>query len=477
MLRSFQHPIPRAWKYRLWPESAAERRRPIGLPGLWTRLRRLLWSWWVWALIAIVMLARHEWGWAIGTGLTAAVAYLLAPAEFPPAYGLDHDMTADEPDFIGSIVGTTGTPFLGGNSVTVLNNGDEFYPAMLDAIRAARESVTIEAYIYWDGETGREFAAALAERSRAGVSVKILLDAVGSARIGDHILRQLEDGGCQLAWFNPPHWYTIGRLNHRTHRKSIMIDGRVGFTGGAGIADQWRGHAQDEHHWRDMQIRIEGPGMMPLQTGFAQNWLQTTGELVSGPAFFPTLRTDSPGIFLHTMLSSPSTGTSAARVLYYYSISCARQRVLIANPYFVPDPAALDTLIDARRRGVEVVVMMSGRHNDAWLVRQNSVRLAGRLLEADIAIYEYNRTMLHHKMMIVDEAWATIGTTNFDNRSFAFNEESNVSFCDRALVQRLVETFNADLDGCDRLTLDKWRRRGAVNRAKEFVASFMQDQI
>ncbi len=459
------------------PDTTAGRRRPIGLPGIWTRLRRLLWSWWIWAAIAIVMIARADWGWAIGTAITAAVTYLLAPTEFPPAYGLEHDMSADEPDFIGSIVGTTGTPFLGGNAVTVLNNGDEFYPAMLDAIRAARESVTIEAYIYWDGEIGREFADALAERASQGVSVKILLDAVGSTRIGTHILERLEEGGCQLAWFNPPHFYTIGRFNHRTHRKSIVIDGRVAFTGGAGIADQWRGCAQDKEHWRDMQIRIEGPGVLPLQTGFAQNWVQTTGELVSGPAFFPRLPTDAPGVFLHTLLSSPSTGTSAARVLYYYSISCTRRRLLIANPYFVPDPAAIDTLVAAKRRGVDVIIMMSGRYNDTWLVRQNSVRLAGRLLEAGITVYEYNRTMLHHKVMIVDDAWATIGTTNFDNRSFSFNEESNVSFCDRTLIDTLVETFYRDLDGCQRLTLDKWRKRGAVNRAKEFVASFMQDQI
>src|SRR5690606_35684906 len=285
------------------------------------------------------------------------------------------------------------------------------------------------------------------------------------------------EGGCQVAWFNPPHWYTIGRFNHRTHRKSLVVDGRIGFTGGAGIADQWSGRAQDESHWRDMQIRLEGAGVLPLQTGFAQNWLQTTGELVTGDAFFPLLESDAPGVYVHTMLSSPSTGTSAARVLYYLAISSARRRILIANPYFVPDPSARDTLIAARRRGVDVAIMVAGRCNDAWLVRQNSTRLAGPLLEAGIAIHEYNRTMLHHKVMIVDDEWATIGTTNFDNRSFAFNEESNVSFHDPALVRQLVDAFHADLDGCEQLTLERWRRRGVVNRAMELVASLMQDQI
>ncbi len=449
----------------------------MGLPGIWTRLRRLLWSWWLWAAIAIVLLWRDVFGWAVGAGITAAVAYLLQPTEFPPAYGLEHELRVEDPDFVSSLVGTTGTAFLGGNRVDILNNGDEFYPAMLDAIRGAQRSITVEAYIYWDGTIGREFADALAERAKAGVRVKLLLDAVGSTRIGEEILTRLDEGGCQVAWFNPPHWYSIGRFNHRTHRKSIIVDGRIGFTGGAGIADQWRGRAQDEDHWRDMQIRLEGAGVLPLQTGFAQNWLQTTGELVTGDAFFPLLRSDAPGVYVHTMLSSPSTGTSAARVLHYLSISSARRRILIANPYFVPDPSARDTLIAARQRGVDVAIMMAGRYNDAWLVRQNSVRLAGPLLEAGVTIHEYNRTMLHHKMMVVDDDWGTIGTTNFDNRSFAFNEESNVSFNDPDLVRQLVDTFHADLDGCERLTLETWRRRGAVNRAKELVASLMQDQI
>ncbi|HEX7085282.1 MAG TPA: phospholipase D-like domain-containing protein [Vicinamibacterales bacterium] len=475
-MRTFQHPIPRAWKYRLAPDTPSAR-RPMGLPGLWTRLRRLLWSWWLWAAIAIVLIWNDVFGWAVGAGITAAVAYLLQPTEFPPAYGLEHELRVDDPDFVSSLVGTTGTPFLGGNRVDILNNGDEFYPAMLDAIRGAARSITVEAYIYWDGNIGREFADALAERAKAGVRVKLLLDAVGSSRIGEEILARLDEGGCQVAWFNPPHWYSIGRFNHRTHRKSLIVDGRIGFTGGAGIADQWSGRAQDEDHWRDMQIRLEGAGVLPLQTGFAQNWLQATGELVSGDAFFPLLESDAPGVYVHTMLSSPSTGTSAARVLYYLSISAARRRILIANPYFVPDPSARDTLIAARRRGVHVAIMMAGRHNDAWLVRQNSIRLAGRLLEAGITIHEYNRTMLHHKMMVVDDDWATIGTTNFDNRSFAFNEESNVSFNDPDLVRQLADTFHADLDGCDRLTLEAWRRRGVGNRAKELVASLMQDQI
>ena len=306
------------------------------------------------------------------------------------------------------------------------------------------------------------------------MTVKILLDTIGSATIGKDILGILEPA-CTVEWFNPIHWYTIGRFNNRTHRKSLIIDGRLGYTGGAGIADHWRGNAETPDSWRDMQVRIAGPGIMPLQAGFAENWRQTTGELIAGDLFFPEIPEQGP-TSLQTILSSPATGSSSIRTMYYLSIACARRSIYIANPYFVPDAVAIDMLIDARRRGVQVRVMVSGIRNDNWLARQNSVRLYGRLLEADIEILEFNRTMLHHKTMVIDGLWGTIGTTNFDNRSFAHNEESNVCFLDRELAGELHHTFLADLDGCEAITLDGWRRRGLWPRLQEAVASIMQEQ-
>ena len=280
---------------------------------------------------------------------------------------------------------------------------------------------------------GRVFADALAEQAKAGRHVKILLDAIGSARIGPEILDVLEAGGCQVAWYNPIRWYTLGRINNRTHRKSLIVDGRVAFTGGAGIADHWQGNARGPDEWRDMQIRLEGPAVVPLQTGFAHNWQQTTGELLSGDAYYPIIDASGP-LAVQTLLSSPETGASNVRTMYYLSIVCARESIYIANPYFVPDPVAIETLIDAKNRGVDVRIMVSGIRNDNWLARHNSVRLFGRLLDAGIEIQEFNRTMLHHKTMVVDRRWVTIGTTNFDNRSFAHNEESNVCVFDRALA-------------------------------------------
>jgi cardiolipin synthase len=363
-----------------------------------------------------------------------------------------------------------------GNSLEILNNGVEFYPAMLRDIMRAELSITIEAYIYWAGEIGLEFARALAERSRAGVRVKILLDAIGSSDIGDEIVRQLEEARCQIAWYNPIRWYTLGRLNQRTHRKSLIIDGRVAYTGGAGIADNWLGNAEDAGHWRDVQIRLEGPAVTPLQTGFSQNWLETTRELISGPDYYP-LHEPIGDITALTIISTPVTGASTARILYYLSIAAARKSILIANPYFVPDPAALDTLIDARKRGVDVRIMVAGRRDENWLSRNNSVRLYGRLLEAGIEILEYEPTLLHHKTMVVDGVWSTIGTTNFDSRSFAHNEENNVCVYDRRIARQLIAIFEEDVKRCKPIALAEWRRRGVFQKMQELVAALLQEQV
>jgi cardiolipin synthase len=430
----------------------------------------------LWLTVAAAALYADRFWTAVSFTLVALVAYLIAPYEQPPAYGLDHETTVTSAAFLPSIEGLTGIPMIDGNRVQLLNNGDEFYPAMLSAVREASASITIEAYIYWKGRVGMEFATALADRARAGVSVKILLDAVGSSTIGTEILQVLESGGCELAWFNPIRPWSLGRFNYRTHRKTLVIDGRLGFTGGAGIADHWTGHAEDPEHWRDMQIEIEGPGIVPLQTGFAQNWLQTTRELVSGPRFFPTIPA-AGAVAIHGMLSSPSVGASAARISYYFAIICARRSILIANPYFVPDQTAIDALVEAHRRGVDVRITVSGRFNDNWLARHNSVRLFGPLLRAGIAVFEYDRTMLHHKTMVVDGRWATIGTTNFDNRSFAFNEESNIAFTDPELVADLEATYHEDEAVSSRVTLEAWQRRGVVQQGREIVSSLLQDQV
>jgi cardiolipin synthase len=306
--------------------------------------------------------------------------------------------------------------------------------------------------------------------------VKILLDSVGSATIGEDILRILEAGQCQLSWYNPVRWYSLGRLNHRTHRKSLIVDGKVAFTGGAGIADHWLGHAEDPDHWRDIQIKIEGPAVRPLQTGFAKNWLQATGELIAGEPFYPAIAPVGD-LKAYSIISSPEAGASTVRTMYYLSIVCARKTIYIANPYFVPDEVALAALIEAKARGVDVQIMVSGTHNDAWLARRNSTRLYGQLLDRGVVILEYNHTMLHQKTMVVDGIWATVGTTNFDSRSFAHNEENNVCVYDAGWASQLHEIFLADARVCDRVDPQAWKSRGVWARSQEFVAAFLKDQV
>jgi cardiolipin synthase A/B len=465
--------VPRHWRRRLAPDP--QHRTPAVSPTFSVRARRLLWSWWPWGIATLWALVTDRWGWATGLGVAAWTTYLATPTEGPPRFGLDHEFSIDSEQFLSTIAGATGVPFEPGNRVDLLNNGDEFYPSMLDAIARATNSVTIEAYIYWAGDIGVVFARALAKKAREGVPVKILLDAIGCSTIGSDILEILEGGRCHLAWYHPIRWYSLGRFNHRTHRKSLIVDGRVGFTGGAGIADHWLGHAEDSSHWRDMQARIEGPAVMPLQFGFAQHWLETTGELVSGEAFYPIVAPAGP-LRVQTIMSSPETGASSVRIMYYLSIACARRSIYIANPYFIPDQVAIQTLVDARKRGVDVKIMVSGIRNDNWLARMNSVRLMGPLLDHDIEMFEYNRTMLHHKTMVVDGIWATVGTTNFDNRSFAHNDESNVCIHAASLAQELQKTLLKDLSMCERVDRTAWRRRGGWSRCQEFVAALFEEQ-
>lgn len=444
--------------------------------GRWRRWRYFIWSGWMVVLIWAAEATWKKWLGVLGLLLLLFIAFLFNPVEEEPKYGLDHEFAIDSPEFLASITGATDAPFIPGNKLEIYNNGDEFYPPMLQAIEGAQKTITIEAYIYWAGDIGRRFAEALANKARSGVTVKLLLDAVGSSTISDELLKVLEDGGCQVRWYHPVHWYTLNRVNNRTHRKSLIIDGRIGFTGGAGIADHWLGHAQDPEHWRDIQIRMEGPAVIPLQTAFARNWLETTDELISGEAYYPS---SLPGgsLAVQSILSSPESGSSTVRVMYYLSIVCARKSIYIANPYFVPDEQAISILIDAKKRGVDVKIMITGQHNDNFVARRNSTRLYDKLLAAGIEIYEYDRTMLHQKFMVCDGIWSTVGTTNFDNRSFGLNDENNVCVYDRAIAARWEQIFFNDLTACRRIKYEEHKQRGLGIRAAELLASLLRDQV
>lgn len=442
---------------------------------LWERVRLTVRSPTVWALVAAAMFATGQNSAGIALVFVSFVFFLFPAQIHEIQPHLEHDFGTDSAEFLSTIAGATGVPIVSGNRITILNGAEAFYPAMLDAIAKAKFSITMEQYIFAGGELGRTFAEAFAERARNGVTVKILCDAVGSASLGGDIIHLLTESGCELRWFHPLRWYNLHRVNNRTHRKSLVIDGQIAFTGGAGIGEHW---CSDEHHtgWRDLQIRLQGPGVIPMQTGFAFNWLYATGEQIAGPRYYPVLSTRG-GVEVQTVVSSPKNDAFTASILYTLTILCARRSILIANPYFVPGPRTIEMLGDAVARGVDVRVMVAGPHNDTWWARQNSVRLYGKLIQAGVEILEYQPTMLHQKTMIVDGIWATVGTTNFDHRSLRFNEECNVCFFDPDLVDELHRVFEDDLMHCKRVTLDEWRQRGLLQRVSERVASLLQDQV
>jgi cardiolipin synthase len=466
--------VPRQQLYKLAP--AKPRPKRFGSRGLSDWLRMVVRSWMLWLLAAVALLEAGFWPLALAAAAVSFVFYHTTTVTHPAAYPLESNLDVDSAEFQITIEGVTGTPFIPGNAIVVHNNGDEFYPAMLAAIESARASITMEQYIFWRGRVGERFAEAFAEQARRGVTVKLLLDAIGSSTLGSEIFRILEAGGCQLAWFHPIHWYTLNRANFRDHRKSLVVDGRVAFTGGAGIADMWLGEAANVREWRDIQVAVTGPAALALQSGFAQNWLETTGEILSGPRFVPEVP-PAGSIEVQTIQSSPLSGEGAVGTMYFTALQCAGHEVFIANPYFVPDARVVDVLAAARARGADIKIMVAGDHIDSWWARQNSIRRYGRLLEAGVEIYEFEPTVLHQKTMVVDRTWATIGTANFDNRSFALNEETNLCFHDPTIAGQLREIFVADLARCRRVNLERWRGRGSWQRGQELFASLIEDQL
>ncbi|MFL5516086.1 MAG: phospholipase D-like domain-containing protein [Gemmatimonadales bacterium] len=369
-----------------------------------------------------------------------------------------------------------GPQFLPGNRVTALINGDEAFPAMLAAIRSARQSIDLESYIFWSGEIATQFADALAERARAGVPVHVVVDWLGSKKIDDELVKRMRRAGVVVVKYRPLRWYTLARFNNRTHRKLLIVDGRVGFTGGIGVADLYRGHAQDEEHWRDSQFRIEGPAVSELQAVFLDNWVETDNPLLDGPAYFPALDSVGPEL-AQAVLSSPGGGTEGLRLMFLIAIASAERSIRIANAYFVPNTLAVDMLVAARRRGVDVEIIVPGPVNDAKLVDRASHAKWGPLLEAGVKIYQYQPTMYHTKVTVVDDYWVSVGSTNFDNRSFRLNDEANLNVLDDAFGRAQGEVFERDRARAREVTLDAWRHRPLMERLEELVGRMVRHQL
>ena len=389
---------------------------------------------------------------------------------------IEHLYSVRDPQFARSLGTLLGPAILPGNRVTPLLNGNQIFPAMLAAIHNARRSINFETFIYWSGEIGRDFAQALITQARAGIEVHVLLDWVGTGRMDRSVIQEMEEAGVQVVKYHPLRWYNLGRLNNRTHRKLLVIDGAIGFTGGVGIADNWLGNAEDPEHWRDSHFRVEGPAVAQIQAAFMDNWIEATAAVLHGDDYFPELPmigTQQAQMFK----SSTSEGGESVRLMYLLSIASAEQSVQIGNAYFVPDDLAVATMVSARRRGVEVEIIVPGRHIDAKVVRRASRSRWEPLLEAGVAIYEYQPTMYHAKVMVVDGMLTSVGSTNFDNRSFRLNDEANLNVLDAEFAAAQAAQFGADKGRSRRLTLEGWRNRPRHEKLVEWLAGLLRLQL
>jgi len=411
-----------------------------------------------------------------GGALVLLAANLSVREEKQVRRAVEHRYGVDDPQFARSMGVLLGPGLLEGNRVEALLNGDEIFPAMLQAIRAARRTITFETYIYWSGEVGKAFADALAERARAGVKVHILLDWVGSQKMDESLLEEMARAGVEIRRYHALHWYTLDRLNNGTHRKILVADGRVGFTGGVGIADEWSGQAQDKDHWRDTHFRIEGPAVAQLQAAFLDNWLKVSGLVLHGDDYFPPLA--PAGTHLAQMFkSSPEGGSESMHLMYLLSVASARRSIDLAMAYFVPDELALHAIEEALRRGVRVRIIMPGENIDAGTVRHASRALWGGILRAGAELYEYQPTMYHCKVLVVDGLWVSVGSTNFDNRSFRLNDEANLNVLDRDFAARQTADFERDLARSRRVTLEQWAARPWTEKARERFFALFRSQL
>jgi len=377
---------------------------------------------------------------------------------------------------IPSIVSLSQGALEEGNAVQLTQNGDGFFPLLMRDITNAHESVHVESYIWGEGQLPNDFAALLAKKAREGVEVRVLVDASGGRAI-KKVRDSLESAGVKVATFHPIRFSNLGRLNNRDHRKLWIIDGRIAYTGGYGIADEWGGHAQDKKHWRDSGLRITGPLVNHLQGAFCENWIEETGEIPAGDRYFPHAAATGTSK-AHVAYTSPKSSVSSVQVLYYLAIKAARHEILIQNPYLLPDDHAIDALEDAVKRGVDVRIMVpSADATDNAIVQHASHHHFGTLLRRGVKVYEYTPTLLHQKVMVIDGLWSCVGSTNFDDRSFELNDELSVGVVDPAIASQLRAAFEDDLRHARQRGFKEWQGRSVWHKMMDGLAYLGRSQL
>ncbi|MCA1582799.1 MAG: cardiolipin synthase [Acidobacteria bacterium] len=380
-------------------------------------------------------------------------------------YKFDHPFTVDDPSFRRSM-DTLGTAMVGGNEAELLKNGDEIFPAMTRDIRAAKKTVNLETYIFQPDRAGRQFADAMIDAAKRGVEVRFLIDAWGSKLKG--LEAELKKAGVHVRKYRPVRLFTIYKVSRRTHRKILVVDGRIAYTGGLGIDERWLGNARNTNEWRDTQVRVVGPVVAQMQAIFSEDWTYTTGEILAGEGFYPKLE-NAASIQAQAIKSSRGDSSSLAKMLYYVAIQSAAKSIYIQNAYFLPDKQVREALVAAEQRGVNVQVMVPGRHIDLPMVRFASWLHYGELLKGGVKIYEYRGTMMHNKTMVVDGLYSTIGSINFDSRSMSRNAEESLAFYDRGFARKMEAMFEEDRKRCQEITYQAWDKRGLVQRLAELV--------
>ncbi|HUD00629.1 MAG TPA: phospholipase D-like domain-containing protein [Candidatus Polarisedimenticolaceae bacterium] len=391
------------------------------------------------------------------------------------------EVTVGDAAFFRTMQAHTSAPIVEGNRVEVLLNGDETFPRMLRDIKSAKSTITFAQYLYEGGSIGDEFAHAFAERCRAGVKADILLDRHGSGKMPANIIRTMKEAGCNVEYFRQMEadgiifpWRLL-RYNYRSHRRVLVIDGRIGFTGGYGVSEAWAGNGRMQEHWRDTNVRIEGPVVSFLQTAFAESWLETTGIAIGGDNYLPRL--DSVGsVRAQIVKSSPLGGSFQNYMLFLLSINSAKKSILITNPYFIPDEVMTEALVKAAARGVRIAILTPGTIDNRFTYTASRSHY-GPLLLGGVEIFEYKAAFMHAKTIVVDGVWATIGSTNIDNRSFALNQEVNLTVHDSAVARRLEEIFREDLKYSEPVTYEQWRSRGIFERLFEFFSFPIKEQL
>ena len=413
---------------------------------------------------------------ALATVLVVVIAMNFATPEKKLEKRVGHRYPTADAQFLREMGVMLGPSIVPGNKVSVLEDGDQIFPAMLDAIRGARRTVTFETYIWWSGDIAVEFSRALCERAKAGVAVNVTVDWAGSIKMDSSMLKDMQDCGVHIVRYRPLHWYNLGRLNNRTHRKLLIVDGRVGFTGGVGIGDPWLGHAQDPDHWHDLHFRVEGPVVAQMQTAFLDNWMKVTGEVSHDETYFPRL--DAVGdVDAQMFESSPTGGSESMELMYLLAINAAERSILLEAAYFIPDDLTMSALLEARKRGVDVRVIVPGPYNDAKATRNASRNTWGPLLEAGVRIFEYQPTMFHCKVMVVDGLFTSVGSTNFDDRSFRLNDEASLNAFDPDIAAEQAKIFEEDLAKSREYTLADWTARSWWQRLGEWASSMVEAQL